>query len=220
MSLDISFDRVFSVDQLINEEKGKISKLVDDTSESGLFFLYSKNNNLLYIGWSINIRGNIKEYIMGRASNVKKFRSDIYAVKILYYHSFDAFRDTHQDCNDIQFYLIDKLNPRFNGIESVKKAYIDSERYINNQCKEWEDMKTKMTPVEVLAWFENGKPHPLRFKFDGETIKIDQVLSVTEEKLAGNKMLYFRCQSEIDGVLKPFEIKFEVNTCKWFLWKM
>jgi len=79
-------------------------------------------------------------------------------------------------------------------------------------------MKILMTPIEVLAHFENGKIHPLRLKFDGEeVVKIERVVSVIEEKLASNKMLCFRCQSEIKGELKPFEIKFEVQTCKWFL---
>jgi len=82
-------------------------------------------------------------------------------------------------------------------------------------------MKILATPIEVLAHFElDGTPHPLRFKLNGETIRIEQVVSVTEEKLAGNRMLIFRCQSEIKGVLKPFEIKYELGTCKWYLWKM
>ncbi|HZK56580.1 MAG TPA: hypothetical protein VFC84_20680 [Desulfosporosinus sp.] len=82
-------------------------------------------------------------------------------------------------------------------------------------------MKNQMTPITVLAHFEtDGTPHPLRFKLADREYKIEQVLSVTEERLAGNMMLCFRCQSEIDGELKPFEIKFEKNTCKWFLWKM
>ena len=81
-------------------------------------------------------------------------------------------------------------------------------------------MKILMIPIEVIAHFENGKVHPLRLKLEGDTTKIDQVLSVTEEMSAGNKMLQFRCQSEIDGELRPFEIKFELGTCKWFLWKM
>ena len=81
-------------------------------------------------------------------------------------------------------------------------------------------MKTQMTPIEVLAHFENGRPHPIRFKLTDKEIKIEQVVSVTEEKLAGNKMLCFRCQSEIKGELRPFEIKFELGTCKWFLWKI
>ena len=82
-------------------------------------------------------------------------------------------------------------------------------------------MKTQMTPIEVLAHFDlTGTPHPIRFKLADETIRIEQVVSVTEEKLAGNRMMIFRCQSENGGELRPFEIKFEINTCKWFLWKM
>jgi len=82
-------------------------------------------------------------------------------------------------------------------------------------------MKTQMTPIPVIAHFEtDGTPHPLRYKLAGKQVKIDQVISVTEEKQAGNKMLCFRCQSEFDGEMKPYEIKFELNTCKWFLYKM
>lgn len=82
-------------------------------------------------------------------------------------------------------------------------------------------MKILSTPISVLAHFElNGTPHPIRFKLADKEIKIEQVLSTTEEKLAGNRMLIFKCQSEIDGELKPFELKFELGTCKWFLWKM
>ena len=81
-------------------------------------------------------------------------------------------------------------------------------------------MKIQMNPITVLAHFEtDGTPHPIRFKLNDQEIRI-QVLSVAEEKLAGNKMLCFQCQSEIDGELKPFEIKFELGTCKWFLYKM
>ena len=41
-----------------------------------------------------------------------------------------------------------------------------------------------------------------------------------KEKLAGNEMLVFKCQSLIDGVLKMFEIKYELRTCKWILFKI
>jgi len=81
-------------------------------------------------------------------------------------------------------------------------------------------MKILMKPITVLAHFNNDGPHPLRFKLAGKEIKVEQVVSVTEEKLAGNKMLNFRCQSKIKGELRPFEIKFELGTCKCYLWKM
>ncbi len=82
-------------------------------------------------------------------------------------------------------------------------------------------MKIYSTPISVLAHFDtNGKPRPYRITLDGKELKIEQVISMTEEKLAGNRMFIFRCQSEINGELRIFEIKFELNTCKWFLWKM
>jgi len=82
-------------------------------------------------------------------------------------------------------------------------------------------MKILHTPITVLAHFEqNGTPHPLFLTLADKELKIEHVVSVAEEKLAGNKILCFRCQSEIGGELKPFEIRFELGTCKWFLWKM
>jgi len=82
-------------------------------------------------------------------------------------------------------------------------------------------MKIYSTPIEVLAHFDlAGKPRPYRLTMDGKELRIEQVISMTEEKLAGNRMLVFRCQSEIDGELRPYELKYELNTCKWLLWKM
>jgi hypothetical protein len=41
-----------------------------------------------------------------------------------------------------------------------------------------------------------------------------------EEKLAGNRMLIFLCQSVVAGQEKVFELKYEIATCRWFLYKM
>ncbi|GAB6174413.1 hypothetical protein JCM15765_38910 [Paradesulfitobacterium aromaticivorans] len=82
-------------------------------------------------------------------------------------------------------------------------------------------MKIIMKPIEMIAWFNcDGLPRPIRFRVDGEVIKVEQVCHITEEKLAGNRMKIYRCQSEIGGQLKPFELKFEIQTCRWFLFKM
>lgn len=86
-------------------------------------------------------------------------------------------------------------------------------------------MKVLMQPVEMVARFsQEGSPRPVKYKitFEGEpiVITIDKVLLKTEEKLAGNRMLLFRCQSLVNGLLKVFELKYELNTCKWFLYKM
>lgn len=67
-------------------------------------------------------------------------------------------------------------------------------------------------PIEVLAHFDlTGAPRPYRITLEGKELKIEQVVSVTEEKLSGNRMLCFRCQSEIKGELRPFEIIFEMG---------
>lgn len=82
-------------------------------------------------------------------------------------------------------------------------------------------MKIYMTPIEVLAHFDlTGKPRPYRMTLDGKELKIEHVIRTTEEKLVGNRMLIFRCQSEVDEVMKVFELKYELQTCKWLLWKM
>ncbi len=87
-------------------------------------------------------------------------------------------------------------------------------------------MKVVAKPIAMVCWFEKtGVPHPVRFKVaeDDESekvIKIDKVITVDKEKLAGNPMLVFTCESEINGHLKPYEIKYEINTMKWILFKI
>lgn len=84
-------------------------------------------------------------------------------------------------------------------------------------------MKVYMKPLDMIAAFNpEGKARPYRFKLPGtETIvKIDRVDFSEEEKLAGNRMKVFRCRSIINGAEKIYELKYELNTCKWFLFKM
>lgn len=86
-------------------------------------------------------------------------------------------------------------------------------------------MKVLMQPVEMVARFsQDGTPRPVKYQvtFEGEpvVIQVDQILFKSEEKLAGNRMLVFRCQSLINGLLKIFELKYELNTCRWFLYKI
>ena len=83
------------------------------------------------------------------------------------------------------------------------------------------NMKVLMKPIEMIAWFtKDGVPNPVRYKLDDKVIRVEQVISKSEEKLAGNRMIVYRCQSEINGELRPFELKFELLTCRWFLFKI
>lgn len=87
-------------------------------------------------------------------------------------------------------------------------------------------MKILMKPVDMIAYFtKDGIPYPLRYKVDWEdcentTIKVNKILWHEEENLAGNKMIVFSCQSTINGLEKRYELKYELESCKWFLFKI
>lgn len=87
-------------------------------------------------------------------------------------------------------------------------------------------MKVLMKPIEMIAWFtKDNYPIPIRYRITLEdmshtVVKIDKILFREEEKLAGNRMVLYRCQSIIDNTLKIFELKYEISTCKWYLFKM
>lgn len=80
--------------------------------------------------------------------------------------------------------------------------------------------------IDLLCWFDKqGIPHPLRFRLINEegsntVIKIDKIIKQDLEKLAGNKMIVFTCQSIINNQMKHFILKYEIDTCKWMLFKI
>jgi hypothetical protein len=87
-------------------------------------------------------------------------------------------------------------------------------------------MKVLAKPIEVVSWTdEKGDIHPSRFRLkkDDESysvVKIDKIIFKDKEKLAGNEILIFKCQSVINNQQKLYELKYELRTCKWILWKM
>jgi hypothetical protein len=87
-------------------------------------------------------------------------------------------------------------------------------------------MKVIAKPIDMVAWFtKDGLPSPVRFRLELEdetqkTIKIDRIIHKDVEKLAGNNMIVYRCQSQINGAERVYEIKYELSTCKWILFKM
>ncbi len=87
-------------------------------------------------------------------------------------------------------------------------------------------MKVLMRPIEMLAWFnKDNYPVPLRYRITAEdsskiVIKVEKILFREEEKLAGNRMVIYRCESTINQIQRIFELKYEIATCKWYLYKM
>ncbi len=86
-------------------------------------------------------------------------------------------------------------------------------------------MKVVNQPIEMIAWFmDTGVICPVKFRIktkDGlQVYKVEKIVSKKTEKLAGNRMLIFECQGEIDGLWRSFEIKYEVDTMRWSLFKI
>ena len=98
------------------------------------------------------------------------------------------------------------------NISSIDKIHV-----LRSELK----MKIVMSPIEMIAWFDiPGTPRPIRFRHNGNVVKVEMIKRISEEKIAGNPMKIFECQSEVHGQMRRFELKYELNTCKWFLWKI
>lgn len=72
---------------------------------------------------------------------------------------------------------------------------------------------------------KDGTLTPLKFRYeeaDGTllTIKIDHVLHFEREKKAGNIMFLYQCRSLIRDQDKIYELKYEPESSRWFLWKI
>lgn len=86
-------------------------------------------------------------------------------------------------------------------------------------------MKIVALPIDVVAWFtKDGVPNPIKFRVTTENknaiVKINKVIAREIERKAGNKMYKFICQSVVNGIEKPYELKFETESSKWILYKI
>ena len=87
-------------------------------------------------------------------------------------------------------------------------------------------MKIVAKPIEMVAWFsEEGIPRPLKFKIKEQDdisniIKIDHVIERGTTNIAGIQAYVYKCQSVINGVEKRYELKYELDKCKWLLFKI
>jgi hypothetical protein len=85
-------------------------------------------------------------------------------------------------------------------------------------------MKVVAKEIEVICHFSKQGITPLKFKYQEQdnykVIKVDKVISKTNEKLCGNIALIFDCQSVINGVEKLYQLKYLVEDMKWLLYKI
>lgn len=86
--------------------------------------------------------------------------------------------------------------------------------------------KLLMKPIEMIAWFnEDEFPIPLRYRLetnDSEKIvvSVDKIIFKEEERLVGNRMIVYRCQSVINNREIVYELKYDIGVCKWYIFKM
>lgn len=86
-------------------------------------------------------------------------------------------------------------------------------------------MKVLNKSIDVLCLFDaTGVPEPIRFRITDESgenqvVKL-RIIKREFEKLAGNKMYVYTCQSVINNEMKILTIKYELDTCKWFIYKI
>lgn len=86
-------------------------------------------------------------------------------------------------------------------------------------------MKIIMKEIEMIAYFEcEGTPTPLKYRIEGEegkhVVSVEKILWHQEDKRAGNRMLTYLCQSNFCGVMRQYELRYETQSLKWFLYKM
>lgn len=86
-------------------------------------------------------------------------------------------------------------------------------------------MKVVSKPIEMIAYFKNdGKINPIKFRLiesdKCQVVRIGNIISTDLEKLCGNKMLIFTCSAIIENVEKIFELKYDIEKCKWILFKI
>ncbi|WP_026477923.1 hypothetical protein [Alkaliphilus transvaalensis] len=87
-------------------------------------------------------------------------------------------------------------------------------------------MKLLRKPIEMVAWFDyEGNTTPVKFRLLNEleentVIKINRIIKKELDKFAGNKMIKYTCESCINGDVKLLELRYELDTCRWYLYKM
>jgi hypothetical protein len=87
-------------------------------------------------------------------------------------------------------------------------------------------MKIVEKKVEMLAWFtKDGITSPIRFRLLEENstlnvINVNKIIFREKEKIAGKDAIVFNCQSSIDGIDKLYQLKYEINTRAWILFKI
>ena len=79
----------------------------------GVYFLYSKDGDLLYVGRSVNVKQRLIDHLMGGSGNTKQFSDEISNVKGFYVYDI-------ADQEIYETYAIKTLRPKYNRAKTDK----------------------------------------------------------------------------------------------------
>jgi hypothetical protein len=89
-------------------------------------------------------------------------------------------------------------------------------------------MTLKVVSKEIecaVSFNKQGKPRPYKFRYVNEdelnvVVKVDKIIQQELQTYTGVKTWLYKCQSIINGAAKIYELKFEVERCRWFLYRI
>ena len=87
-------------------------------------------------------------------------------------------------------------------------------------------MKIVAKQIDMIAKFNREKvPVPYKFRYEqpsGEylEIKIDKILAIESRRLAGIETIIYTCQSEVEGEVRMYELKYIIGQYRWELYKI
>jgi hypothetical protein len=76
-------------------------------------------------------------------------------------------------------------------------------------------------PIEVISYTNKaGKIRPYRFRVDNgtdamTTFAISAIFSADMKRMAGNKIIQYKCEINHNGILKHCDLQYELDTCTW-----
>lgn len=87
-------------------------------------------------------------------------------------------------------------------------------------------MRTIAKPIRVIACFLPGKnPIPYKFKIEEDDqerveVRVEKILLIEEQMLAGIESIVYTCQSCIHNRDKRYDLKYIKQSCQWELYRM
>lgn len=89
-------------------------------------------------------------------------------------------------------------------------------------------MKIVAQPIDAMVYFaEKGIPRPFRFRCrelgqepEAQAVTVGRIFETEQTNIAGAPAIVYRCQSEVEGIAKLYELRYFIRECRWELYKI